>query len=291
MNTLYWLQIENKRIEQFWFDPRKLLCQLLIRQVTVSRRVGYKSLRTFIDSWADVVVYDKWIYSRRWCAAAVIRDMDTTLAKILKAGAAPGSTLSGATISFDLPDAAWRGALTAMTVNCYLYDVRENLEMRTGEALVSRSADGHLASRALPPVRIDCAYCITAWSIAQSDSTLEEHDLLSQVLVVLLRNPTIPAAMLQGALAGQIAPYPTVIAAQDGIAKHHPQFWTALDQKLRPSLNYVATLAMPVAPPVSGPTPFASVVIAAGLRGAPTPPSPVPAPTPATPVIITFVET
>jgi hypothetical protein len=26
--------------------------------------------------------------------------------------------------------------------------------------------------------------------------------------------------------------------------KNHPEFWTALDQKLKPSLNYVITLAM-----------------------------------------------
>jgi hypothetical protein len=61
--------------------------------------------------------------------------------------------------------------------------------------------------------------------------------------VVLLKNPTIPPPLLQGSLVGQIAPYPTVIASQDGIGKHHPEFWTALDQKLKPSLNYIMTMA------------------------------------------------
>jgi hypothetical protein len=42
-------------------------------------------------------------------------------------------------------------------VNCYLYDVRENREMRTNEALTVHSADGLRAARIRPPVRIDCA--------------------------------------------------------------------------------------------------------------------------------------
>jgi hypothetical protein len=191
---------------------------------------------------------------------------------MLKAGAATGSSLSGAQVSFDLPDEAWRTAMTALTVNCYLYDVRENLDMRTYESIMSRSADGRQATRAAPPIRIDCSYCITAWSIASTDAVLDEHDLLSQVLVVLLRNQTIGSALLQGALIGQIPPYPTVIASQDGIVKHHPQFWTALDQKLKPSLNYVVTLALPLDAAPSGiNTPFDSVVLTAGQPAAAAP--------------------
>jgi len=203
----------------------------------------------------------------------MIRDLDATIEHLLKIGASTGSSLERAKISFDLPDAAWRASLNVQTVNCYLYDVRENLEMRTYEALPSRSADGHQAVRITPPVRIDCAYCITAWSTAATDAVLEEHDLLSQVLTVLLKNPRIDAALLQGALAGQIPPYPTVIASQDGIVKHHPEFWTALDQKLKPSLNYVVTLAMLLDPsPPSAPTPFSTVTVSAGQQ-APAAPS------------------
>src|ERR1700743_3819074 len=135
----------------------------------------------------------------------MIKDLDATILQLLKTSAPAGSSLVGATISFDLPDADWRATLTGPTVNCYLYDVHENLEMRTHEPFVVRS--GHTATRVAPPVRIDCAYCITAWSTAATDAVLDEHDLLSQVLLVLLRNPTIPAALLQGSLVGQIPPY------------------------------------------------------------------------------------
>jgi hypothetical protein len=215
----------------------------------------------------------------------MIRDLDATIRQLLLMGAPAGSTLAGATISFDLPDAQWRTSLVGLTVNCYLYDVHENVEMRTHEPIVVRS--GQTAMRVTPPARIDCAYCITAWSTATTDAVLDEHDLLSQVLLVLLQNPTVPAAMLQGALVGQIPPYPTVIASVDGIVKNHPQFWTALDQKLKPSLNYIVTLAMLVdGIPAGGPTPYGSVVITAGQQDLPPPP----APEPPSATVITILE-
>src|SRR6202030_3411171 len=107
----------------------------------------------------------------------MIRDLDATITALLKAGAFSGSSLSSAAISFDLPDAAWRGALHTLTVNCYLYDVRENLDMRTYESIVSLSSDRKQGVRAAPPVRIDCSYCITTWSTATTDAVLDEHDL------------------------------------------------------------------------------------------------------------------
>ena len=50
--------------------------------------------------------------------------------------------LAGADVVFDLPDADWRGGLGGLTVDCYLYDLRENAELRTEEPLLQRSADG-----------------------------------------------------------------------------------------------------------------------------------------------------
>lgn len=173
----------------------------------------------------------------------MIRDLDDTLSQLLQSRAPAGSELAAATISFDLPDAQWRAGLDALTVNCYLYDIRENRALRTNEQPIQRSADLTRAIRRRAPVRIDCAYCITAWSPATAESILEEHRLLSQVLRVLLQHPTIPADVLQGGLVSQIPPFPTVIASAEGV-KNQPEFWGALDQQLKPSLNYVVTLTM-----------------------------------------------
>jgi hypothetical protein len=173
----------------------------------------------------------------------MIRDLDDTLKALFETHAPVNSALAGAEVSFDLPDAAWRSALQTLTVNCYLYDVRQNMAMRTAEAILVRSADNKRAARVSPPARIDCAYCITAWSTATTGAVYEEHRLLSQALQLLLRFPTIPPGVLQGSLAGQFPPYPGIAAAQEGV-KNMPDFWHALDQKLKPSLNYIVTLAM-----------------------------------------------
>ncbi len=173
----------------------------------------------------------------------MIRDLDDTLASMLHNRAPVASALSTATITFDLPDTAWRKKLTKVTVNCYLYDLRENRDMRRNESLLYRSADGKKAALRRPPVRVDCAYSITAWSVSNTDAVFEEHRVLSQVLLVLLQNPRIPTADLKGTMVDQPPPFPTVIAAPDS-TKNNPEFWKALDQELRPALNYVVTLGM-----------------------------------------------
>lgn len=173
----------------------------------------------------------------------MIKDLDDTIKAALQTLAAPNSLLASADISFDQPDKAWRDLLHKLTVNCYLYDIRQNMAMRTNEPIVVRSADNMRATRVLPPARIDCAYCITAWSPAQTGAVFEEHRLLSQVLRLFLQYPMFPQAVLMGSLSTQLPPFPGIAASQEGV-KNMPEFWNALDQKLKPSLNYIVTLAM-----------------------------------------------
>ncbi|PID85208.1 MAG: hypothetical protein CSB13_09180 [Chloroflexi bacterium] len=173
----------------------------------------------------------------------MIRDLDATLEQLLTTRASAGSELASADISFEIPDETWRNSLSALTVNCYLYDIHENLDLRNYEPLIQRSNSGSAAVHRQQPRRINCAYCITAWSTASGDPVFEEHRVLSQILRVLLRNPTVPPGVLQGSLVNQIPPYPTVAASPDGI-KNNPEFWGALDQQLKPSLSYILTIAM-----------------------------------------------
>lgn len=144
-------------------------------------------------------------------------------------------------VSFEVPNERWQGSLEKLTLNCYLYNIRENKELRTQEPIFQRTDSGKIRRKA--PARIDCSYCITAWSGADDDSAKEEHNLLSQVLEVLFRYPTIPSECLQGELIDQIPPHPTSAAGVDGV-KNQPEFWGALDQPVKPSITYIVTLAM-----------------------------------------------
>jgi hypothetical protein len=135
--------------------------------------------------------------------------------------------------------------LEKLTINCYLYNIRKNREMQTREPIIQRFNENNRnkAVRRKAPERIDCSYCITAWSGADDNQAKEEHHLLSQTLEVLLKHSTIPEEVLKGDLVNQIRPYPFGVAGDEGI-KNQPEFWGSLEQPLKPSINYIVTLAM-----------------------------------------------
>ena len=142
-------------------------------------------------------------------AQKMIDDLNRTLKKLFQQefGAALPFDLS-----FSIPDKNFKTVSNAkITLDCYLYDIRENRELRSVEPLLKRNSDGTI-EKDFPPARIKLSYCITAWSPAQTipgaEPELDEHSLLSQVLVVLLKYPTLPAAALVGVLVGQVPPLP-----------------------------------------------------------------------------------
>jgi hypothetical protein len=145
------------------------------------------------------------------------------------------------------------------TICLFLYDIRENRELRSNE--LSRVTGGNGQSTiAPPPLRLDCSYLVTAWPAQTTnargtdvdqetgqDPFLLEHLLLSEVLQVLARYPTIPADFLQGKLANppQEFPLPMITARAEGL-NNISEFWTAIGSSLRPSLSVKATIAMQV---------------------------------------------
>jgi hypothetical protein len=166
--------------------------------------------------------------------------LDRTLEQLLR----DRVPLRAENVSFAVPDDAFRGQLPAgLTVNLYLYDIRENHDLRSPEWTLERQPDGTTVKRR-PRARIDLFYMITTWSRAQPQpDVLAEHALLSRILRTLLRYPTIPAELLQGALIGQEPPLPTLVAQPDGM-RNPAEFWGALRQPPRPGLHLMVTIAM-----------------------------------------------
>lgn len=174
----------------------------------------------------------------------MISDMDRTIRAILEHEL-------GAPLPFDLsfaiPDRNFAPVNNDRnTLSCYLYDIRENRELRTVEPHVERLPDG-TARRVPAPARILLSYCITAWSPAQVSPaiapTLDEHSLLSSALVALMRHQTIPDNLLVGLLVNQL-PSPPVAVVNPENNKANNEFWTALGGQLRPSLDYQVSIAM-----------------------------------------------
>ena len=169
----------------------------------------------------------------------MISDLDKTLEALLK------RDLPSVTVSFDPPDDKFAPALPALDL--FLYDVRENRELRTNEPAVERDGSDAVTKRR-PAVRIDCSYLVTAWA---SDAQ-NEHLLLSEALKVLLRHPTIPSDALEGSLQGQDRPLPTS-TLQPSLLQSVGEFWQAMGGKPKAAFNYAVTISMEVFEAVEGP--------------------------------------
>lgn len=169
----------------------------------------------------------------------MINDLDKTLDALLK------RDLPSGTVSFDPPDGKFAPSLPC--TDLFLYDVRENRDLRVNERIVEQVTADKITTRR-PPVRIDCSYLITAWA---SDAQ-NEHLLLSQVIKILLRYPTLPEEVLQGSLAGQDPPLPTT-ALQPSLLQSMGEFWQAMGGRPKAAVSYTVTIAMPVFEPVDTP--------------------------------------
>ena len=170
----------------------------------------------------------------------MIHDLDQSLAALLSREL-PGR--DQITVSFAAPDDQFAVKLPA--VDLFLYDLRENLELRSNDDEIERHDDG-TATRFQPPVRVDASYLITAWpggAGGHSDSSEDEHKLLGAVMRALLRFRKLPREVLKGSLANQDLPLP-VSTLQPGRLQSLGEFWQALGGKPKAALNYTVTLSV-----------------------------------------------
>jgi len=161
--------------------------------------------------------------------STILADLDDSLKALLKREI----PLDEDKIHFDI--AAEPSPTPERAVNLFLYDVRENRDLRSNEWQVEWQ-NGTLLKQA-PPVRVDCSYLITA----SAGGTIDEHDLLGQVMLALLRYPTLPAGILQGNLTNQPLPLPTS-SLLPGKLQSVGEYWQAIGGKPKATLHYTVTL-------------------------------------------------
>jgi hypothetical protein len=168
----------------------------------------------------------------------VFADLDETIRQLLNRHVP--LDLTEVDVSFEAPDREWSGRLSRPTVNCFLYDVRENLDLRAVDWEVSRQNGFKTAMSKRLPARIDATYQVTVWARAPED----EHRLLWRVLSALFRQPVLHEDLLQGMLRDQ--PYEThARVAQPSQARANPaELWQALDNRIRPALSYTVTVPL-----------------------------------------------
>lgn len=170
----------------------------------------------------------------------MIQDLSATLKALLV------QSLGGTPVIFARPTDTFKPEQSS--INLFLYDIRENLELRLNDTVRVRQNGKYQLTYALK--RVDCSYLITAWPVGVTGENLflEEHRLLGQVLQILSRYPYVPDDFLRGSLIGQDGktedpPIPLTISHLDSL-KTVGEFWTAIGGQLRPSLSVTLTFSL-----------------------------------------------
>jgi hypothetical protein len=171
----------------------------------------------------------------------MINDVDDTLRELL-VQMMPLDP-SAIDVRFERPDKEWSASVSKPTVNLFLYDVRENHELRSNQRFVARNGTAGSETRA--PVRVDLIYLITAWTSDVSD----EHQLLGRVLTTLLRFPVLPTQVLKGSMQTQPLPLQAWIAQPQQMPSPW-EFWGHVDHGMKAGLCFVLTTSFEPYDPV-----------------------------------------
>jgi hypothetical protein len=182
----------------------------------------------------------------------MIDDLDRTITQLLAKELAP-DLLAQVAITFATPDEDFPPSMVNLpALSFFLYDIRENRDLRRSGWDVEVAANGEL-QRERPPVRLDCSYLVTAWpSAASTTPPLDEHRLLGAAITALLRHSVLPKSSLQGSLAQAALPVPTA-TLQQGHLDDVANFWQALGGRPRAAFGYTVTVSVqPFAPQAAG---------------------------------------
>ena len=175
----------------------------------------------------------------------MISDLDETIKQLLiqKGGLDPAEI----DIVFDTPDREWSSSISKPTVNIYLYDIHENVQKRDNDWQIT--SENGKATKKKAPIRVDLSYLVTVWTNDMTD----QHRLLGHIVTTLFSHKEIPDDLLQGELNDPAYPIITHTAQQDGVLRNSADFWSALDNQLKPSISYVVTIPVDLAKHVIAP--------------------------------------
>ncbi|MGW2326534.1 DUF4255 domain-containing protein [Streptomyces sp. NPDC001700] len=171
----------------------------------------------------------------------MIHEVDALLRTLLRGGALAGSDIE---IAFDAPTKEWSARRNAPALDCYLYDIREDVKRRERGAAVVRDGQGIVVRRRRPPRWFRLSYLLTAWTKRPED----EHRLLSAALATLMPQELLPPSILPEPLAELGLSVPLTVAGVQTEARSLAEIWSALGGTLKPSIDLVVTVPFPAYP-------------------------------------------
>lgn len=192
----------------------------------------------------------------------MIHEVTESLEAFLKQPGLP-PPLRDAAIRFDRPTDPF--SLDQTTVNLFLFELREQVELRSNEPVFRRV--GNQSFIEPPPYRAECQYLVTAWPVGGTDLAKQEHQLLGQLLQLFAATPVLPPAFLTPALTPQEPPLPMLLVRPDGV-RNPAEFWAAIGNRLKASLLLSVTVSLPVFDTVQGPSVITSEIRLKTMAGA-----------------------
>ncbi|MEM5774374.1 MAG: DUF4255 domain-containing protein [Anaerolineaceae bacterium] len=152
-------------------------------------------------------------------------------------------------IVFDLPKRDWSARLNKPTLNIFLYDMLENIELRGSEQWRKQTNEDGTFTLYRNPVRVNFYYLITSWAKEVQD----EQTLLSSTLITLLRQPNLPDDVLPEVLKNQPVPIRLEVVQNKGLA-NISDFWNTMDNDPHPGIRLTVTLSIdPYKPEIVSP--------------------------------------
>lgn len=196
----------------------------------------------------------------------MLHDLDRTLQKLLyERGNLKKDEIE---IAFEQPTAEWSSRLSRPTINCWCFDLRENIKLRNMEMqrpdrdilrqMSQRDANGKAPQIAmqLAPLRFNLTYLVTAWARKIED----EHRLLWRALGALTAQTMLEPAACEGELKDQPYDIPISAAQITEAASTFTDLWSVLDNQMRLGFTLQVTLALDTQRAFEAPLVLESVV-------------------------------
>ncbi|MCP4665439.1 MAG: DUF4255 domain-containing protein [Deltaproteobacteria bacterium] len=177
----------------------------------------------------------------------MLDELDEAIEKMLKHGLP--NELASVSISFLPPDKDFPpSSAPAPALNLFLYDIHENLELRTSDyygtashKIVERGTPKRKMAQVRPmPVYVQCSYMVTAWpGTGTANPAKDEHRLLGAAMRALMRYRSIPDTFLDKAQSF----VPSLsLPIQPGTLRVG-EFWQAMGAKPRAAFDYHITIS------------------------------------------------
>lgn len=166
----------------------------------------------------------------------MLHDLDTTLQKLIyEYGRLNKNEVD---VAFELPTSEWAARLSRPTINCWCFDLHENVKLRNMDMRVTKG-DGRAALQ-LAPMRFNITYLVTAWAREIED----EHRLLWRALAALARTPVLDPTTCDGELRDQPYDIPILVGQLSDIGVNFTDLWGVIESEMRLGFTARITLAL-----------------------------------------------